>query len=71
MNEEPFEAMMRKLEATVRDLESGGLDLDASMAKFETGLTLVRALQGRITRAEERLEELTKDGGLRELKFDS
>ncbi|HVL87087.1 MAG TPA: exodeoxyribonuclease VII small subunit [Candidatus Thermoplasmatota archaeon] len=69
--EESFEARMARLEALVRELEGGGLGLDASMRKFEEAVGLVRGLREQLARAESRVLELTKDGQIRELRLDA
>lgn len=62
-----FEEGLERLEALVTRLESGDLPLEEALADFERGLTLVRALNERLTAAERRIEILVRgeDGGVR------
>ena len=61
-----FEEGMAALETLVARLESGTLGLEEALAAFERGVTLVRALNERLTAAEQRVELLVRsaDGGL-------
>jgi exodeoxyribonuclease VII small subunit len=66
--EEPsFEDGLAELEGTVRRLEQGELPLEASLAAFERGMTLVRELGARLDAVEQRVEVLLRaaDGTLR------
>ena len=49
---------MGLLERIVEDLEGGELTLEDSLARFEEGMQLARASQGRLDQAERRVEEL-------------
>jgi exodeoxyribonuclease VII small subunit len=62
-----FEDGMAALEALVARLESGELSLEDALAAFEQGVGLVRALNQRLTAAEQRIEVLVRgaDGGVR------
>ena len=67
--EEPtFADDMKKLEKAIRELESGKLDLDESLARFEEGIQLTRKLRARLDAAERRIEELLADGETRDLE---
>jgi len=66
MTEEHFEAALQRLEGLVRDLEDGELPLEASLARFEEGIGLVRVLKGRLEAARLRVQVLQDDGTLRE-----
>ena len=57
----PFEAALARLEAVVSALEDEGLSLDASIARFEEGLTLLKACRNRLEGAELRVRELLGD----------
>ncbi len=57
-SEPAFEAIVARLEAVVRELESGELPLERSLALFEEGVRLARAGGERLDRAEMRVEEL-------------
>ena len=53
-----FEASLERLHEIVERLESGELDLEASLVLFEEGVRLSRASQARLNSAEKRIEEL-------------
>ncbi len=57
-----FEDGLAELEATVSKLESGELTLEDSLAAFERGVGLVKALNERLGAVEQRIEVLTRDG---------
>jgi exodeoxyribonuclease VII small subunit len=50
-----FERAMAELEATVDALESGGLDLDASLKQYEQGVGLVVRCRTLLEQAERRV----------------
>ena len=67
----PFEASLERLEAIVGELESGELDLEASLARFEEGVALSRACAGQLADARQRIDVLIEEnGGLLERPFD-
>lgn len=68
--EETFEGMLSRLEAIVRELEAGGLGLEASMARFEEGVSLLRKLRDTLAAAEKKVEELSADGSLVDIRMD-
>ena len=53
-----FEASLERLHEIVEQLESGELDLEASLVLFEEGVRLSRTSQARLNSAEKRIEEL-------------
>ena len=55
-----FERAMAELEETVRRLEAGDLPLEESLAAFEKGVALVRALHTRLDAVQTRIDELTQ-----------
>ncbi len=57
----PFEQAMAELERIVRELESGDLGLDQSLALYERGVALVRSCGAQLDAAEARLQVLTLD----------
>jgi exodeoxyribonuclease VII small subunit len=65
--EKRFEDALGDLEAIVARLESGELPLEEALGAFEQGIALVRVLNDKLTRAEQRVEVLTRDaeGSLR------
>ena len=60
MNDGPsFETALTELDAVVRDLEDGSLTLDASLARYEQGVALLRTCYDRLRTAEQKIEQLT------------
>lgn len=59
--EKTFESNLGELEAIVRKLEEGDLELEESLKLFEKGVKLARECRERLTRAERRIEVLIKD----------
>jgi exodeoxyribonuclease VII small subunit len=58
-----FEEAMSKLETIVARLEQGNVPLEESLASFEDGVGLLRALHGRLGEVEKRVEVLVRDAG--------
>lgn len=65
--DEKFEALLQRLEGIVKSLESGDKDLEESLAAFEEGVSLGRALNERLDRAEQKVSLLVRgaDGELK------
>ncbi len=57
-SEPSFEQALARLEDLVRQLESGQLALEDSLARFEEGVALVKLCQRRLSDAELRLSQL-------------
>jgi len=55
-----FEEGLEQLEETVKKLESGDLSLEDSLAAFEQGISLVRALSEKLGEVEKRVEMLVE-----------
>jgi exodeoxyribonuclease VII small subunit len=53
-----FEKALEELESLVEQLESGELNLDASLQKFKRGVELTRHCQGVLERAQQSVEQL-------------
>lgn len=73
MSEEiKFEKALEKLEKIVEDLESGQVDLDEALKKYEEGVKLSRICQQRLSQAEKKIQVLTRalDGSLQKEPFD-
>ncbi|MEC8142147.1 MAG: exodeoxyribonuclease VII small subunit, partial [Candidatus Thermoplasmatota archaeon] len=49
---------LRRLEAIVAELERGGMDLEATLERFEEGSKLLERCQAELKEAEGRLENL-------------
>lgn len=56
-----FEEGMRTLESIVSRLEAGNLPLEESLAAFEAGVTVLRALHEQLGEVERRVEVLLRD----------
>jgi exodeoxyribonuclease VII small subunit len=56
-----FEASLRAAEQSVKDLESGQLDLDAALSAYESGVRMLARCQGLLEAAERRVS-LVKPG---------
>lgn len=63
-----FETTLEQLQATVKRLESGELNLDQALKSFEEGVRLARACQDALTSAEQRVEILIKSNSSSEIK---
>ncbi len=57
-----FEAGLNELEAVVKELESGDLPLEQSLALFEKGVALSEACRKQLEEAESRVEILLRKG---------
>lgn len=55
-----FEESLSELDQLVNQLESGELDLEDSLKKFERGIALARVSQHKLTAAQQRVEILLK-----------
>ena len=53
-----FSDSLTELESIVSALESGQLDLEDSLARYERGVALLRACQARLAEAEQRVTML-------------
>lgn len=53
-----FGDALAELEAIIAGLESGQLDLEVSLARCERGVSLLRALQGKLSDAQQRVTML-------------
>lgn len=57
-----FEEAMKKLESIANELESGNLNLDESVQKFEEGMNLSKRCNEILEQAEKRISILINDG---------
>ncbi len=55
-----FEQALAGLEAIVRRLESGDVELDAAVGAFERGVLLKRHCEQKLAEARERVEQITR-----------
>ena len=58
MTKETYSDALRRLEAIVAELERGGMDLEATLERFEEGSKLLERCQSELKEAEGRLENL-------------
>ena len=73
-DEPSFERALDELRAVVRELEGGSLGLEASLARFEAGVALLRTCRTTLDRAERRVDLLTgtdEDGNPATEPFDA
>ncbi len=70
--EEPYDAIVARLERVVGDLESGQLTLEQSIEKFSEGVRLAREASRKLDEAERRVELLVRsaDGEEEAVPFD-
>ncbi len=70
--EEPYDAIVTRLERVVGDLESGQLTLEQSIEKFSEGVRLAREASRKLDEAERRVELLVRsaDGEDEAVPFD-
>jgi exodeoxyribonuclease VII small subunit len=65
--EQSFEAALERLEEIVELLEAGEAPLEQAMNLYEEGVKLTALCQGKLSTAEQRLDQiLEQDGTLRE-----
>lgn len=58
-----FEQALQRLEAVVRELETGDLSLDSALALFQEGVALARQCGAQLDEAEARIEKLLEQNG--------
>ncbi|MDY7025122.1 MAG: exodeoxyribonuclease VII small subunit [Pseudomonadota bacterium] len=56
-----FEQSMAQIDTIAREMESGQLTLEQSLAKFEHGMTLIKQCQGALDQAEQKIQMLFGD----------
>ena len=70
MEEMSFEQAMKNLEQIAQELESGNLNLEESLAKFEEGMQLSKKCNEILENAEKKITRLLeKEGKLEEENF--
>ena len=62
-----FEATLKELENLVKQMESGDLGLEESLAAFERGVKLTRKCQAALKNAELRVRVLTENDDFEDL----
>jgi exodeoxyribonuclease VII small subunit len=64
-SEQPFDQRLERLEALVRELESGNLGLEEAISRYEQGVQLLKGCHSTLERFRARVEELSAaDGAL-------
>ena len=58
-----FEQALAQLELIVRELEDGRTGLEESLARYETGVGLLKRSYGQLKQAEQKILELTGQDG--------
>ncbi len=58
-----FEKDITRLEGLVEKIENGTLSLEESLKAFEEGIKLARQCQVALTSAEQKVQQLTEQGG--------
>ena len=58
-----FEKGLEQLETIVEELESGDVDLDAALKKFEKGVKLTQGLQKKLEESRRQVKKLLKGPG--------
>lgn len=61
-----FEENLEKLEAIVKELESGNVNLDDAINKYSEAMKLVKACEDKIKNAEDMVTKIVKDSGVTE-----
>ncbi len=64
-----FEEAVSRLESLIRDMESGELPLDTSLAAYQQGTELIRFCQAKLADAEQQLSVL-ENGELKPLSLE-
>jgi len=61
MAEQTFAEGIAELETIVHDLESGNLELEASLTSYERGVVLIKELQEKLENAQQKVTTLLGD----------
>lgn len=56
-----FEESLDQLEKIIERIESGQIGLEAAMAEYERGVSLIRRCRDVLAKAEQRVDELNKE----------
>ena len=72
MAKQTFESAMERLESIVNELESGDLNLDEAMKKFQEGVKLSKFCSNKLDETEKKVSILLKDeeGNIRTEPFE-
>ena len=58
-----FEEALDRLDRIVEELESGGLSLEKTLAKFTDGVKLIQFCNSELNKAEQRIEMVLSENG--------
>ena len=58
-----FEALLKRLEQVLAELESGRLSLEESLSRFEEGMRLRQLCEKKLRSVELRMEKLVQENG--------
>ena len=58
-----IESIFERLESIISNLELGDIPLDKSLKLFEEGMTLAETCRAQLKTAEQKVQEVMKDGG--------
>lgn len=61
--EQSFEEALSKLEQIVEEMDSGELDLDKMVNRFEEGSKLIKTCTAKLNEVEQKIEKLVKKDG--------
>lgn len=61
--EQSFDERLARLEAIVAELETGGLPLERSLARYQDGVGLLRDCRAQLDQFQKRVEELSSATG--------
>ena len=65
-----FEQSIEQLSQIIEKMERGDLALEQSLTQFEQGMNLIKQCQQALTKAEQKVQILTKQGTLKDHKTD-
>ncbi len=73
MAKKTFETALKQLEEIVREMESGDLNLELAVKKYEAGITHSKYCLDILDQTEKKITQLTRgnDGSLKEEPFDN
>src|SRR5947208_15350271 len=60
-SETSLETAMERLETIVEEMESGKMLLEDLLVRYQEGMKLVKVCHGRLARAEQKIQSITRD----------
>ena len=61
--EKTFEESLVELESTVKELESGNVDLDKAIEKYSEAMKLAKSCSDKLSNATEKVNQILKENG--------